>query len=151
MQLTCHTDYSLRVLVYLGLKNGGLATIAEIAGHFGVSRNHLVKVVHNLSNQHLINTLRGKGGGICLARRPDEINIGEVVRRSEFHFNIVECFVEDRKGCAISSVCRLKGVLSHAAQSFLEVLDEYTLAHILHNRDELVEIIFMGNRNVLDS
>jgi len=151
VQLTNHTDYSLRVLVYLGLKDGGRATITEMAGHFGISRNHLVKVIQNLSNQRIVQTLRGKGGGVCLARQPGEINIGRVVRQSESHFNIMECFSGDRENCVISSVCKLKGVFRRAAQSFLEVLDEYTLEHILQNRDELIEIIIMGgSRPALD-
>ncbi len=145
VHLTYHTDYALRVLVYLGLKNGSLATISEISDHFGISRNHLVKVVNFLSRQNLVETQRGKGGGVRLARDPAEINIGEIVRHTECHFNIMACFEEGESHCAIASECKLKGIFRRAAQCFLEVLDEYTLANVLPDRDDLVEVIFMGD------
>lgn len=145
MQLTLYTDYSLRVLVYLGLKGDDLATITEIAEHFNISRNHLVKVVHNLANHNFIQTVRGKGGGMRLARRPDLVNIGDVVRHTEPNFNIVECFDRDNQGCVITPICKLKGALHRASRSFMNVLDEYTLADVLQNRDDLSRIIFMEN------
>ncbi len=145
MQLTLYTDYSLRVLVYLGLKGEELATISEIAGHFDISRNHLVKVVHNLATHDFIHTVRGKGGGMRLARTPELINIGDVVRHTEPNFNIVECFDRDNKDCAITPICKLKGALHRASRSFMEVLDEYTLADVLQNREDLNRIIFMEN------
>ncbi len=151
VQLTYHTDYALRVLVYLGLKNGSLATISEISGHFGVSRNHLVKVVGSLSHLGHVETVRGKSGGVRLSRDPAEIRIGELVRCTESHFNIMSCFAEGEENCAIAQVCKLKGMLRRATQSFLDVLDEYTLAHILRNRDELVEIIFVGEHGMRDA
>ncbi|HFD91943.1 MAG TPA: Rrf2 family transcriptional regulator [Gammaproteobacteria bacterium] len=145
MQLTLYTDYSLRVLVYLGLKGEDLATISEIAEHFGISRNHLVKVVHNLATHNFIHTVRGKGGGMRLARSPDLVNIGDVVRHTEPNFNIVECFEKDNQGCAIKPICKLKGALHRASRSFMNVLDEYTLADVLQNREDLNKIIFMEN------
>ncbi len=151
MQLTLYTDYSLRVLVYLGLKGDDLATITEIADHFGISRNHLVKVVHNLANHDFIQTVRGKGGGMRLARSPDLVNIGDVVRHTEPNFNIVECFDMDNQGCSITPICKLKGALHRASRSFLGVLDEYTLADVLQNRDELSRIIFMENTGTRSS
>ncbi|HFD91962.1 MAG TPA: Rrf2 family transcriptional regulator [Gammaproteobacteria bacterium] len=150
MHLTYHTDYALRVLVYLGLKNGALATMPEISEYFGISRNHLVKVVNLLSRQNLVETQRGKGGGVRLVRDPAEINIGEIVRHAEFHFNIMACFEEGKDHCAIASVCKLKEIFRRAAQGFLEVLDEYTLANVLLNRDDLVEVIFMGDFRISD-
>ncbi len=137
MQLTLYTDYSLRVLVYLGLKDEGLSTITEISDNYAISRNHLVKVVHNLSNNGFIHTVRGKGGGMRLAFSPDEINIGAVVRATENNFNIVECFERDDSSCPITPVCALKGALKEASRNFLAVLDRYTLADVLTNRDEL--------------
>ena len=137
MQLTLYTDYSLRVLVYLGLKDEGLSTITEISDNYEISRNHLVKVVHNLSNNGFIHTVRGKGGGMRLAFKPDEINIGTVVRATENNFNIVECFDRENSGCPITSVCALKGALKEASRNFISVLDRYTLADVLVNRDEL--------------
>ena len=138
MQLTLYTDYSLRVLVYLGLKTDELVTISEIAENYGISRNHLVKVVHNLSTHDFIDAVRGKGGGLRLARSPEQIHIGEVVRHTEPNFNLVECFdKEDPGGCPIISTCKLKGGLRKAFQAFMAVLDETTLADVLSNRDEL--------------
>lgn len=138
MQLTLYTDYSLRVLVYLGLKTDDLATISEIAGTYGISRNHLVKVVHNLSSEGFIDTLRGKGGGLRLARPPEKINIGDVVRHTEPNFNLVECFDEENPGsCPITPMCKLKGGLARAFGAFMAELDTMTLADILTNREAL--------------
>ncbi len=137
MQLTLYTDYSFRVLIYLGLKGEGLATITEISENYEISRNHLVKVVHNLSNNGFIHTVRGKGGGMRLAFAPEDINVGTVVRATEKNFNIVECFDRDNSNCPITPVCALKGALKEASRNFIGVLDRYTLADVLVNRDEL--------------
>ncbi len=131
MQLTLYTDYSLRVLVYLGLKGEALATITEISDNYEISR------VHNLSNNGFIHTVRGKGGGMRLAFAPEDINVGTVVRATEKNFNIVECFDRDNSNCPITPVCALKGALKEASRNFLGVLDRYTLADVLVNRDEL--------------
>lgn len=137
MQLTLYTDYSLRVLIYLGLRRDRLSTVSEIAESYGISRNHLVKVVHNLATLGFVHSTRGKGGGLSLARSPERINIGDVVRHTEMNFNIVECFDGKSRGCPITAVCRLKGVLSDAANAFLRVLDGYTLADVLKNEHKL--------------
>jgi len=137
MQLTLYTDYSLRVLIYLGLHRERLATVSEIAQGYGISRNHLVKVVHNLSTLGFIVTTRGKGGGLSLARTPEQINIGDVVRNTEKNFNIVECFDGKNRSCPITAVCRLKGVLGDAADAFLGVLNGFTLADMLKNEQKL--------------
>lgn len=138
MQLTLYTDYSLRVLVYLGLKTDELATISEIAGAYGISRNHLVKVVHNLSSQGYIDAIRGKGGGLRLSRPPEQITIGDVVRHTEPNFDLVECFNQDDPGaCPINSMCILKGTLGKAFGAFMAVLDDVTLADVLSNRQDL--------------
>ena len=137
MQLTLYTDYSLRVLVYLGLKGEQLSTISEIAQHYGISRNHLVKVVHNLASHGFIHTARGKGGGMRLARPPQEINIGDVVRHTEGTFNLVECFDVAGSGCPITPICKLKGALHRAMHSFMSVLDSYVLADVLENGEQL--------------
>jgi len=137
MQLTLYTDYSLRVLVYLGVKGGELSTISEIAEHYNISRNHLVKVVHNLANHGFIHTTRGKGGGMRLVGSPDQVNIGDVVRHTEVNFNIVECFDNSGDGCPITPVCALKGALHQATKSFMAVLDSYTLADVLGNSEQL--------------
>lgn len=129
MQLTQFTDYSLRVLIYLArLPAPGVATVPEIARHHGISRNHLVKVVHNLACQGFILTTRGKGGGMQLARPPRMIGVGEVVRVTEPHMNLVECFEPKLNECRIVRGCFLKAILHEARRSFMAVLDQYTLA-----------------------
>ena len=141
MQLTLYTDYSLRVLIYLGINPQRLGTITDIAQSYGISRNHLVKVVHNLATQGYINTSRGRGGGITLARPATEINIGDVVRHTEVNFHLVECFDRERNTCPIAAACILKGALHEAQQAFMAVLDRYTLADVLHNRDWLSAVL----------
>lgn len=129
MQLTLYTDYSLRVLVYLSAHPDQASTISEVSDYYQVSKNHLVKVVHNLASLGYIHSFRGKGGGIKLAHQPESISIGEVVRKVEPNFNIVECFSKSSsQTCTIISICSLKMALHDAGQKFLEVLDGYTLA-----------------------
>ena len=141
MQLTLYTDYSLRVLLYLGLKPEGMTTITEIAESYGISRNHLVKVVHNLATQGFVQSTRGRGGGLTLARSPAKINIGDVVRHTEVNFHLVECFDSDRNTCPISSACFLKGGLYEAQRAFLAVLDKYSLEDVLANREWLRSVL----------
>ncbi len=144
MQLTLYTDYSLRVLIFLGIRPETQTTITEIAEHYKISRNHLVKVVHNLSNLGYIKTLRGRGGGMLLAYRPEEINIGEVVRQTEQNFNIVECFDRENNCCPIAPVCALITPLKEARESFLAVLDRYNLGDVVQNGDELASFLHMA-------
>lgn len=137
MQLTLYTDYSLRVLIYLGIRPHYQATITEVAESYSISRNHLVKIVHNLGAMGYITTLRGRGGGMLLARPLDQINIGAVVRQTEPNFNLVECFDMETNTCPISPACTLIKTLKMARKAFIEVLDQYTLADMVTNRSEL--------------
>jgi Rrf2 family nitric oxide-sensitive transcriptional repressor len=137
MQLTLYTDYSLRVLIYLGIRPNHQATITEIAQSYKVSRNHLVKVVHNLGAMGYITTSRGRGGGMVLAMAPELINIGELVRKTEPDFDLVECFDEETNTCPIAPACALIRALKVARKAFLEVLDQYTLAAVVNNRADL--------------
>ncbi|MBI3772600.1 MAG: Rrf2 family transcriptional regulator [Gammaproteobacteria bacterium] len=137
MQLTLYTDYSLRVLIYLGIRPGMQATITEIAQHYKISRNHLVKVVHNLGSLEYIRTVRGRGGGLVLAREAKEINIGAVVRKTEPNFDLVECFDLDHNTCPIAPACKLIRPLKLARDAFLHELDKYTLGDVVGNRREL--------------
>ena len=141
MQLTLHTDFALRVLIYLAQKKDGLSTISEIADFYGISRNHLVKVVHHLSTENFIQTTRGKHGGMRLARVPEMISVGEVVRRMEPNFDIVECFSADNQPCTVISVCALKEVLYQAGNEFLGVLDKYSVADAIR-QNERTEHVF---------
>jgi len=136
MQLTRFTDYSLRVLVYLASNRGRLCTIAEIAGCYDISENHLTKVVSHLAASGYIGTVRGKGGGMALARDPTLINIGEVVRDCEDNMDIVECFNAERRSCPLLPGCTLKSVLSEARKNFLSTLDAYNLQQMLGGKTE---------------
>ena len=127
MQLTQYTDFSLRVMTYLA-DAGRQCTITEIADFFRISRNHLVKVVHNLSKHGLIKSTRGKHGGIRLARPADVISLGDIVRASEPNFDLVECFNQSRDNCVVTRQCGLKGPLYEAQRAFISVLDRTTLA-----------------------
>jgi Rrf2 family transcriptional regulator, nitric oxide-sensitive transcriptional repressor len=131
MRLTRYTDYALRVLLYLGTHPDKLSTISEIADYHNISRNHLMKVVHQLGALGYIDTLRGKGGGIRLAHKPEEIGLGDVVRHTEETLEIVECFNPDNSNCVLLPGCRLKTALNEALDSFLAKLDLYTLADFI--------------------
>ena len=145
MKLTSFTDYSLRVLIYLACEPGRRATIAEIAAAFAVSENHLTKVVHFLGQAGWLATVRGKGGGMQLAREASEIVVGEVVRQTEGADLPAECFARDGGNtCTITRVCRLHGVLQEATDAFHAVLDRYTLADLVHNRTTLSRMLFIG-------
>ena len=128
MRLTLYSDYSLRVLLYLSHKEGETVTITELADFYKISRNHLVKVVHNLGINGFIATSRGKHGGIRLARPAHEITIGEVVRHTEPDFDLLECFNPETDQCVITNTCSLKSMLFEARSAFIKVLDRYTLA-----------------------
>ena len=141
MQLTLYTDYSLRVLIYLGIRPSRQATITEIAKSYGISRNHLVKVVHNLSNLGYIKTSRGRGGGMLLAHHPKDINVGEVVQKTEANFDLVECFDKENNTCPISPGCALIKALKVARSSFLDVLNQYTLADVVANAEQLAPLL----------
>lgn len=128
MRLTMYTDYSLRVLLYLAYKQDRLVTISEMSDFYNISRNHLVKVVHNLGLCGYITTIRGKHGGLRLARPAEEIVIGEVVRKTEPDLDLLECFNPVTDKCVISPTCSLKSALLDARTGFLSILDRYTLA-----------------------
>lgn len=142
MKLTMYTDYSLRVLIYLGSKpEGKLTTIQEISDAYNISKNHLMKVTFELGKAGFIHTVRGRGGGIRLAELPAHINVGTVVRKMEDDFHIVECFSQEHNRCPIAPVCGLRGVLGKALQAYFSVLDDYTLEDLLFNRESLQAIL----------
>jgi Rrf2 family transcriptional regulator, nitric oxide-sensitive transcriptional repressor len=126
MKLTRHTDYALRVLMHLAAKPGQVCSIVSIAQAHGISENHLMKVVHNLSRKGLLDTARGRGGGIRLARPANTISVGEVVRATEQDCPLVDC-----AHCILaSSGCRLNGALAQAQRAFFAVLDGQTIAQV---------------------
>ena len=143
MRLTTFSDYCLRVLMYLGVHDGQLATVGQIAAAYGVSENHLVKVVHHLAQQGYVETMRGKGGGMRLAQAPGRINIGRVLRQSEDSLALVECFDAQTSECRIESACALKGMLGRALDAFFAELDRHTLADLLATGSKLARILVL--------
>ena len=137
MRLTLYTDYSLRLLMYLAIKPEG-ATIAEVAERYGISRNHLVRIAHDLGKKGWIHTERGRHGGLTLAKPAEQIGIGAVVRDMEPDFHVVECFDPEKNACVITPACRLKRALWDAKEAFLAELDRYTLADVTENNAHLL-------------
>lgn len=144
VRLTVYTDYSLRMLMYLAVKDGGTATIAEVALAYGISKAHLNKVAHQLGLARYVETARGKGGGLRLARPAEEIRLGEVVRRVEPDMALVPCFEPVRAPCPITRACGLRSVLDEARQAFGDVLDRYSLADLVQRRDALATLLQVG-------
>lgn len=142
MRLTTFTDYSLRMLIYLGAEPGRRATIAEIANAFDISENHLVKVAHFLGKEGLLENTRGHGGGLRLARAPERINVADVVRRAEGGDLPAECFDLELNRCVITKSCRLRDVFEEAVNAFYAVLERYTLADLVRNRAALAKVLF---------
>ncbi|MGD2112939.1 MAG: Rrf2 family transcriptional regulator [Gammaproteobacteria bacterium] len=141
MRLTTFTDYSLRVLIYLGTRSDRRAVVGEIAAAYGISKNHLLKVILFLAEQGYVVTTRGKGGGVQLQLDPGRIRIGDVVRRSEAGSVLVECFSPGTSDCRIERSCLLRGAFSKALQAFYAVLDTYTLADLLDNQPQLKSML----------
>ncbi|MGH1352876.1 MAG: RrF2 family transcriptional regulator [Methyloligellaceae bacterium] len=131
MQLTLYTDYSLRVLMFLGANPERLCTAGEISEFHKLSRNHLVKIVHNLVKLGYVESVKGKGGGMRLSGKPDEINLKKLILEIEPNFNLVECFDSETNTCRMAGACGLQGVLNHAFDSFAETLSTYTLKDII--------------------
>ena len=129
MRLTRYTDFALRTLIYLGLSDPRQASIAEISRAYGISESHLTKVVHRLGLLGLVQTTRGRSGGLRLAQPPEQIIIGQVVRQTEEDLALVECF--GGSDCTITQACQLKNAMGEALAAFFAVLDRYTLADLL--------------------
>lgn len=143
MQLTRHTDYGLRILIYLASADEH-RPVSEIAERYGISHNHLVKVAHQLVKLGYLKTTRGRFGGMSLAVKAQDIKVGRIVRDLEPGFAIAECFSPLENQCVITKGCRLRSALDRAKNAFLEALDEYTLADITSNREELVGLLTLG-------
>jgi len=144
VRLTVYTDYALRVLMYLAMKEDRLATIAEIAKSYDISRNHLMKIAHQLGVGGYVETVRGRNGGLRLAKPIEAIGIGDVVRYTEPDMAIVSCFEPLDGGCPLRPVCVLKRALNGARDAFLEVLDGYTLADLVEPRARLSTLLGIG-------
>ena len=140
MRLTQWTDYALRVLMYVAVRPDPLPTIGQIADAYQISRNHLMKVVYELGQAGYLETVRGKNGGLRLARRPEEIVLGRLVRETEPDMALVPCFDPSNAVCVLTPACKLRGALQRAQSAFLEVLDGYSLADLTDNADALREL-----------
>ena len=148
MRLTDYTDYSLRVLLYLAVRRDGLSTIQEISEAYGISRNHLMKVVQQLGELGWVKTIRGRNGGLQLAEHTSALTIGEVVRATESDFALVGCFPNEqgeRRACVITPQCRLRGALEAARDAFLVELDRYTIGEVAAPRSQLAALLGLGS------
>ncbi len=137
MRLTRYSDYAMRVLLYLGRQSGELCSIAEIARAYGISQNHLMKVVSDLAASGYVEAIRGRNGGIRLARPAAEINVGALIRHTEDDFDLVGC-----GSCVIAPACGLTGLLDEAVEAFLGVLDRYSLADVLARKRDFFPLLF---------
>jgi Rrf2 family nitric oxide-sensitive transcriptional repressor len=141
VHLTQFSDYSLRLALYLACHEDRVVSVDEVSRAFQISRHHLVKVVQTLTDLGVVEAQRGRGGGMRLAMRPSEINVGWLIRRTEPHLNLVECFDLESNTCPIAPACGLKGALQRAQQAFLRVLDQYTLDQFQARRSALVPLL----------
>ena len=140
MHLTTFSDYAFRILIYLSLRKAP-CSLNEISQAYGISRNHLIKAVNVLEKNGFINTKRGVGGGISLAKPASEIGLADVVKSTEPSFTIVECFDREKNKCVITSACKLKLILNDALNAFLDELAGHTLADITGNSRDLLKIL----------
>lgn len=141
MRLNLQSDYALRLLMQLAANDGDLVTIGEVAECYGISQNHLTKVAYTLGRKGFVETVRGRSGGMRLARPASSIRIGDVVREMESDLALVECFPGGAGGCHIAGACKLKGVLGEALLAFLAVLDRYTIADLIRRNAELNQML----------
>jgi len=145
MRLTFSTDYALRLLMLVGLETARLVTIEEVADRFGISKNHLMKVAHQLGQRGYLETVRGRNGGLRLGKAPDQIVVGEVVRKMEPDFAVVEC--ESPAGyCRIAPCCTLRSAMREAVQAFLAKLDQYTLEELLRPKSKLRQLLGVNKK-----
>lgn len=142
MQLTSHTDYALRLLMYLAVHdNDESPTVQDAAGRYGISTHHLAKVAQNLVQLGYISSQRGRGGGLTLIRDPEHVNVGELVRSME-HLELVECFRNDSE-CVIKPACGLKSAIAEAGEAFIHTLERYTLADLIRPRAQIIRLLDM--------
>jgi len=149
MRLTMRTDYAFRVLIHLAAAPERLGSIGGIASAYKISENHLMKVVHSLVQNGFVESSRGRGGGIRLARSPSDIKVGDVVRNMEDDLALVECFDTKRNACVITPACRLKFALAEAMGAFMAVLDKYSIADFLGRPDDLRSLLGIGSERVV--
>jgi Rrf2 family transcriptional regulator, nitric oxide-sensitive transcriptional repressor len=144
MRLTSHADYALRILLYLAIQRDRVVSTDEIAQGYGISKNHLTKIVGRLGHEGYIEVRRGRGGGIKLGREPREINVGAVVRAFESSLAVVECLDMETNTCVVAPACGLKGVFDEATEAFLAVLDGYTLELVDEKRARALRALLLS-------
>ena len=145
MRLTHHSNYAIRLMMYCGLADRPVCRIADIANAYGISENHLTKIAQRLAQIGVIETVRGRNGGVRLARAPQDINVGEILRSTEENLTLVECFDEQSNSCPLASACRLKCILERGLAAFLAVLDGYTLADLISIPGPLRDLLELPN------
>ena len=145
MNLTVQSDYAFRTLMLLAAQAPKSSTIREVADRYGISRGHLMVVVHRLGNLGFLENTRGRGGGVKLARPSSEIRLDEIVRAIEPSFYMAECFHPDSDRCLVSSPCRLRGVLAEALEAWLGVLHKYTLADLVSRNPALTQLLNLSS------
>ena len=141
MRLTTQTDYALRMLMHLAVNGDRFSTISEIADRYGISKNHLMKVAQTLSGWNVVDAVRGRAGGLRLARKPAEISLGSIARPLESGSALVECFAGDGGECLVTPACRLKGALAEAQEAFFTVLDGYTIEDLVRRNPALRDLL----------
>ncbi|HEU0121305.1 MAG TPA: Rrf2 family transcriptional regulator [Bryobacteraceae bacterium] len=143
MQLTMHSDYGLRVLLYLAHFPGRRVGTEEISTAYGISKNHLVRVVQTLADGGFVQVTVGRSGGLELAKAPEEVRLGAVIRKTEASFRLVECHDAAANTCPIVPVCGLKGILDASLEAFLQELDQHTLADLVkpRSRDRFIQLV----------
>lgn len=146
MKLTQYSDLGLRLLMYLAMRNGGSVTIQEVSDRFAVSKNHMVKISHQLTKAGLIESIRGRNGGVRLALPAEDISVEQVLRATEDNFDLVECFSTTHNHCVISGVCKLSGVLDAARSAFFNVLRQVSLAELVTNSKTLEKSLLPYSR-----
>lgn len=140
MRMTKHTDYAVRLLLLLAIRNPELVTIQDVAQTYGISKNHLMKVAHKLVQEDYVKSVRGRNGGLLLSRSPDQINVGELVRTTEATSVLVECFRQETNACIITPACGFRLVLQEALGAYMGVLDSYTLQDLMAERDKFADL-----------
>lgn len=141
MNLTVQTDYAFRVLMFLAVRAPRAATIQEMSDHYGVSRGHLMVLVHRLGSLGMLATTRGRRGGVRLARPASEIRLGEVIQATEPDFDLAECFTGESDRCLISEPCKLRGILSEALSAWFDALNRYTVDDLVKRNPPLVHLL----------
>lgn len=141
MKLTSYSNYALRSLQLAALKSPGLVRVEDVAKIHNLSRPHIMKIVHQLGKAGYLETVRGRGGGFRLARPPELITVGDVIRITEGPLDVVECFNREKNTCPLIGICILSRKIQEATAAFMAVLDDLTIADIASNRGQLMDRI----------